>query len=83
MGSSIEGGEDDAGRDWHRSVYSLWGSHSPLICRMMMAGRLVIYESMGCKDVKLAFETCDPDGEGCASLVSWNSRSTPPPDSVA
>ena len=80
---TLEGGEGDAGRDWHRSVYSQWGSHSPLICRMMMAGKLVIYESMGCKDVKLSFESCDPSGEGCASLVSWNSKSTPPPDSVA
>ena len=58
-------------RPWHRSVYLDWGAHHPVICRMMMQGKRVIYEAMGCKDVEILVESCDPDGHGCASTVSW------------
>ena len=74
--------ESGTEREWHRSMYSHWGSHHPLICRMMMSGRVVVYEAMGCLDTQLEIEHCDPTGRGCASVVSWNSASTPPPDSA-
>ena len=67
---------DEAGRAWHRCIYKNWGVHDPLICRMMMHGKVVLYKTMGCEDVELTVESCDQDGAGCSSLVTWKSKST-------
>jgi hypothetical protein len=67
---------DEGGRAWHRCTYTEWSAHDPLICRMMVSGKLLIYAAMGCKEVELEVEGCDPQGAGCSSRVSWKSKST-------
>ena len=69
----FEAGIDDD-RRWHRCIYTNWSAHHPVICQMMMQGKRVIYEAMGCKDIEIVVERCDPDGDGCSSSVHWTGK---------
>ena len=59
---------------WHRCTYTNWSAHHPVICQMMMQGKRVIYEAMGCKTVEIEVQSCDPDGFGCTSTVRWTGK---------
>lgn len=56
---------------WHRCTYRNWSAHHPVICQIMKQGKRVIYEAMGCKEIEIEDESCDPDGLGCSSTVRW------------
>lgn len=54
----------------HRCTYTGWRAHHPLICRMMMAGKLTVYRAMGLPDPRVEVVRC-ARGEGCESIVRW------------
>lgn len=60
----------EEGEDWHRCVYTNWSCHHPLVCRMVMFGKLSVYRAMGCANPTIEIERCDP-ATGCSSLVRW------------
>jgi hypothetical protein len=62
--------EFETGPDFHRCVYRAWHAHHPLICKMMMHGKLAVYRAMGMKRARVEVVRC-ADGDGCDSIVRW------------
>lgn len=56
---------------WHRCTYVNWTAHHPAVCHMIMRGKKKIYEAMGCKEVQIEIERCDP-ALGCSSTAVWS-----------
>jgi hypothetical protein len=62
----------DRGETGHLGIIRAWQEHHPVMCRMIVAGKGPIYETMGCKDVVVRPETCISHGaEHCSSSVQW------------
>jgi hypothetical protein len=57
----------------HHGFIRNWRGHHPLICSLIQAGKVAIYEEMGCKDVSIAFTGCVSKGaDACSSKVRWS-----------
>jgi hypothetical protein len=54
----------------HHSTISSWAGHHPLMCRMVVYGKLRIYRTMGCEEPRVEVLGCAPT-EGCTSRVRW------------
>ena len=54
----------------HHSRISGWKGHHPLLCKMVVYGKLRIYRTMGCQDPQVQVLGCDP-ARGCESTVRW------------
>ena len=68
----------EVGERSHRTTYTSWVEHHPMICRAMMSGRLEVYAAMGKKDARVAVDCCSPE-TGCSSTVWWGQRSDEEP----
>jgi hypothetical protein len=49
-----------------------WAEHHPLICEMNTYSAVVLYEEMGCREVRVRRTGCVSQGmQACISRVSW------------
>lgn len=62
--------EFEVGPHEHKCTYRHWGGHHPLMCRMLMHGKITAYRTMGCRKAELVEMRC-LGGDGCMSHVRW------------
>ncbi|MFW5925039.1 MAG: hypothetical protein ACOCV4_02670 [Myxococcota bacterium] len=49
-----------------------WHGHHRLICRLIHAGKIAVFEAMGCEGVELELTGCIADGDpACSSRLRW------------
>lgn len=57
----------------HMSVVRSWAGHHPFLCEAAAGSRLVIYEAMGCRAVKIERVSCvDEGGADCRHRFTWD-----------
>jgi hypothetical protein len=63
----------ETGPKEHHGFIRNWPGHHPLICSLIQAGKVAIYEEMGCKEVSIALNGCVSTGaDACSSKIRWS-----------
>lgn len=57
----------------HSAVVRDWASHHPILCEMNAATGKIIYEELGCKNVRSERTSCVASGgRVCSQVVTWD-----------
>jgi hypothetical protein len=57
----------------HKGVVHGWIAHHRFLCRLNVAVKRHIYETMGCKNARTEARFCRQEGDAdCGSIVAWD-----------
>lgn len=64
----------------HVSVIAEWRSHHPVLCEMNASSGRIIYEELGCKNVKVERTACVAWGApACTQIITWGDKAPEAP----